>query len=402
MASTIKNTAYSVHILDILEYGLSKGCYSDVTISMPGQKKVIKCHKSVLARSSMFMAHLLESTTKDSEEETHITLCDMSFGEVMAMMNLVYVGKVHLNKIQMEKTRSAAKSFLNIDAVVEKYASSEKVENRLKRKKVPPPISPKSVSSKRPLLIKNSFAQQPIVFVMSGSSTANQHHQLSSVKSESHLPPGSEVSMMSAESEVGAAEAANEMNPWTMNSYQRAKLRCADKFKCEQCGKGFPLSCLLQRHKRTHSEMKPFACSYCEKSFSSKTSLNHHLFMKHLEEQSKKIEVGKKLLETLKREQSERVGGPSSAILRDDNVVHVNTATPSEEYIINRGEKNTKTVENMEIIGVQDITQQIAMQMRREDSVIQENHQVGDCANLYYIEGAQVGDFCSGIQHGHC
>merc|ERR1712126_767302 len=93
MASTIKNTAYSVHILDILEYGLSKGCYSDVTISMPGQKKVIKCHKSVLARSSMFMAHLLESTTKDSEEETHITLCDMSFGEVMAMMNLVYVGK---------------------------------------------------------------------------------------------------------------------------------------------------------------------------------------------------------------------------------------------------------------------------------------------------------------------
>ena len=32
----------------------------------------------------------------------------------------------------------------------------------------------------------------------------------------------------------------------TLNSYQRAKLRCADKFKCDLCGKGFPLSCLLQ------------------------------------------------------------------------------------------------------------------------------------------------------------
>ena len=63
------------------------------------------------------------------------------------------------------------------------------------------------------------------------------------------------------------------------------------------------MTILLQRHKRTHTDLKPFHCSYCEKQFSSKTTLNHHLFMQHLEEQSKKIEMGKKLIRSLKAEQ---------------------------------------------------------------------------------------------------
>ena len=68
------------------------------------------------------------------------------------------------------------------------------------------------------------------------------------------------------EAKKGASiDVENTIDFSSLNSYQKAKLRCADKFKCDLCGKGFPLGCLLQRHKRTHLDSKPHSCHYCDK-----------------------------------------------------------------------------------------------------------------------------------------
>jgi hypothetical protein len=42
------------------------------------------------------MATLLDSM-EDSQEQTYITLCDLSFSEAMAMLNLVYIGRSAYN-----------------------------------------------------------------------------------------------------------------------------------------------------------------------------------------------------------------------------------------------------------------------------------------------------------------
>eukprot|EP00090_Calanus_glacialis_P020783 TRINITY_DN32083_c0_g1_i1.p1 TRINITY_DN32083_c0_g1~~TRINITY_DN32083_c0_g1_i1.p1 ORF type:complete len:371 (-),score=113.67 TRINITY_DN32083_c0_g1_i1:96-1208(-) len=369
MVSAIRNTAHSDHIKEIMEYGLSKGCFSDVVISVTGSKKVIRCHKSVLAMSSPFMATLLDSMA-DPQEQTYITLCDLSFSEAMAMLNLVYVGRVKLSSDKLETTKDAAKTFLNIDVEIEKV-EPEKVVKPRKRKVV---HQNSKVNSKRPLLMKNSSAHPPIFVVMPA-------------------PPafpstggGGVSSTGVAGSDVGTEDLI------TMNSYQRAKLRCADKFKCDLCGKGFPLSCLLQRHKRTHSNMKPFSCSYCDKSFSSKTSLNHHLFMKHLEDQSKRIDIGKKLIENLKQKSIKNVEIVGAERIKN---IEGQVIKADDDYIISDQGGNCANIANLEIIGVEDITQQIAGQMvRREEGEGAEAGQVAETVdNLYYIQAGQAGNY---------
>ena len=86
--------------------------------------------------------------------------------------------------------------------------------------------------------------------------------------------------VLAPESSAGPIKRGEEV----LSSYQRAKQKCADKFKCQICNKGFPLTCLLRRHERSHSSNKPFPCLYCDKSFRSRISFNNHNFMKHAEE----------------------------------------------------------------------------------------------------------------------
>eukprot|EP00092_Neocalanus_flemingeri_P037327 GFUD01040651.1.p1 GENE.GFUD01040651.1~~GFUD01040651.1.p1 ORF type:complete len:420 (+),score=88.66 GFUD01040651.1:195-1454(+) len=414
MVSTIKNTAHTDHILQIMEYGLSKGCFSDVLISVTGSKKVIRCHKSVLAKSSAFMSSLLDSRT-DTQEQVAITLCDLTFSEAMAMMNLVYVGRVKLSNDQLETTKAAAKTFLNIDVEIEKF-EPEKVVKKPRKRKVVHNIDPK-VNSKRPLMIKTSSPQHPIFFVMPAPPSGPSIKPDPSSKSEDISFVG--IPTSESDHSHGPDSEARTGDLMTMNSYQRAKLRCADKFKCDICGKGFPLSCLLQRHKRTHSDVKPFSCNYCDKCFSSKTSLNHHLFMRHLEEQSKRIEMGKKLIDSLKQEQNENVEIIGSERILDGQGQVIKVLADGD-YVIEDQGNNHKNVENMEIIGVQDITQQIAVQMGRDemDTVdrrtdagrdISETVVAADggergpgpgktdggqyCDNLYYIESGTVPDY---------
>ena len=278
------------------------------------------------------------------------------------------VFRVKLSSDKLETTKEAAKTFLNIEVEIENV-EPEKVVKPRKRKVIH--NSPK-VNSKRPLLMKNSSGQPPIFFVMPA-------------------PPAVQPACGSGvSSTVVAGSDASTEDLITMNSYQRAKLRCADKFKCDLCGKGFPLSCLLQRHKRTHSNMKPFSCSYCDKSFSSKTSLNHHLFMKHLEDQSKRIDIGKKLIENLKSNKNvelvgaERIKDIGRQVIKADG-----------DYIISDQGRNCENIENLEIIGVEDITRQIAVQMERreEGEGAQADQVVETVDSLYYIQAGQAGNY---------
>ena len=49
------------------------------------------------------MATMLDSVA-DTQEQTYITLCDLSFTEAMAMLNLVYVGRSAYNSSLASQT----------------------------------------------------------------------------------------------------------------------------------------------------------------------------------------------------------------------------------------------------------------------------------------------------------
>lgn len=272
MQSTVKNHDYSVNMIEILTNSLKKGSFSDVVLSVPGTKKVVKCHKSVLSKCSLFLSSLL-SNHETSEEPIHIIVVDTDFNDLMAMLNIIYVGQVSLSGSSIVKTRELAENVMGIKLVEEKIVKQETSEpQKTKDVRCHPNkklrSAPQRIASKRPLLMKSLDNQAPIVFIMPGS--------VQSYEKYGQTPQNIE-------------------DPATLNSYQKAKIRCADKFKCDICGKGFPLDCLLQRHLKTHFDNKSFKCRHCDKGFSSKSSLRHHVFIKHLEDRhcplTSKLEV---------------------------------------------------------------------------------------------------------------
>jgi len=364
VTSTVKNIAYDEHVADIMKNGLLKGSFSDVILSVPGEKKVIKCHKSILSRCSPFLSVLLEQH-EDQEEPVNITLAEVEYREVMAMMNLIYVGKVSLSDpVLFDKTRAVARDFLGIAVLQEVDTGSPSSQQEPARPAVSRDVKRRRLNSsgsgqqtrKRPLMIRGSpAAQSPIIFFLSAPSATGGGSVTSSLAKSEDLA-------------ITTEEPSNQSV--ALNSYQKAKQRCADKYKCDICCKGFPLSCLLQRHKRTHADHKPFQCNYCQKSFSSKTSLNHHLFMRHSEEQSRKIENGKKLIENLRLERS--------GFKRDD-LDKVDSLTGSEAVFGLESCASVQSVQNMEILGVQDITQQIEVQIGRKESELEDKER---CASV--------------------
>ena len=259
-----------------------------------------------------------------------------------------------------DKTKSAAHDFLGIEAMEDVILDPEPIKRpvvrEVKRTRRKSPVNP---SRKRPLMIRGSgaaAAQSPMIFFLS-TPTAATAPVTSLCKPDDQL--------------VGGEEPSQHSN--TLNSYQKAKQRCADKYKCDICCKGFPLSCLLQRHKRTHTDLKPFQCNYCQKSFTSKTSLNHHLFMRHSEEQARKIENGKKLIENLRLERSG---------LKGDVLDKVDSINGTQEVFGLESCTSVKNVQNMEILGVQDITQQIEVQIGRKESELEKSNIQERCASV--------------------
>ena len=266
--------------------------------------------------------------------------------------------------VLFDKTRAVARDFLGIAVLQEVDTASPSSQQEPTRPAVSRDVKRRRLNSsgsgqqtrKRPLMIRGSpAAQSPIIFFLSAPSATGGGSVTSSLAKSEDLA-------------ITTEEPSNQSV--ALNSYQKAKQRCADKYKCDICCKGFPLSCLLQRHKRTHADHKPFQCNYCQKSFSSKTSLNHHLFMRHSEEQSRKIENGKKLIENLRLERN--------GFKRDD-LDKVDSLTGSEAVFGLESCASVKSVQNMEILGVQDITQQIEVQIGRKESELEDKER---CASV--------------------
>lgn len=53
------------------------------------------------------------------------------------------------------------------------------------------------------------------------------------------------------------------------------------KYKCDECEKGFFQLCHLKKHKLTHSKLKPYVCTECQKRYSSKESYQAHILTVH-------------------------------------------------------------------------------------------------------------------------
>ena len=153
---------------------------------------------------------------------------------------------------KIAELKEAAKIYFGIVTTEEKVNFDSRLSATLSNSVKKSRSIHKRIAPQRPLMVKTSSTQAPLVFCL--TNLGNGDNQ----------------------------EKANSDS--LLNSYQKAKLKNAEKFKCNICGKGFPLSCLLRRHIRIHSDHKPFKCSFCLKTFSSKATCRHHLFMKHAEE----------------------------------------------------------------------------------------------------------------------
>ncbi|XP_044001934.1 zinc finger protein 236-like isoform X2 [Aphidius gifuensis] len=60
------------------------------------------------------------------------------------------------------------------------------------------------------------------------------------------------------------------------NSKVNKNTKVPVKHECDYCGKTFKKPYLLQRHRRIHTNEKPFKCELCDKSFSQKSTLKIH------------------------------------------------------------------------------------------------------------------------------
>jgi uncharacterized Zn-finger protein len=54
------------------------------------------------------------------------------------------------------------------------------------------------------------------------------------------------------------------------------------KYLCDQCGRKFIGASLLKTHKRVHTGARPFACTFCEKSFTQSGNLTRHIQEIHI------------------------------------------------------------------------------------------------------------------------
>ncbi|KAM5140545.1 uncharacterized protein ACMZJ9_014415 [Mantella aurantiaca] len=61
----------------------------------------------------------------------------------------------------------------------------------------------------------------------------------------------------------------------TQSSHQTPTRRCS--FSCSECGKGFSGNRALTKHRRIHSEERPFPCPECDKCFKVKFCLERHM-----------------------------------------------------------------------------------------------------------------------------
>jgi len=361
MISTIKNTAHGDHIAEMLEYGLTHGSHSDVIVYVSDTKKTIRCHKSVLSSASPWLTILFAE--RPQEETVHMRLCETSYNEAMAMLNLVYTGRVNLNTKDLEGTQSAI-SMLKLPILNTKSisaASSVGPVRKKYKKKIKPQVDPKA-NAKRPLMMKMGGIQ-PVFFVLPVG-----------------VPPGGKIPdnvssplLASTLNTPNSQQGNNSDSDFATNSYQRAKSRDAEKFRCDICLRGFPLACLLKRHKMIHSDKKPFSCRFCDKSFTTKAAWQHHEFARHLEDKAAKIKADNELARRLQ----DQVQKTSPVVSGGQLVASGQVLQKGEHLEVQAAGRQS---EQVQVIDVQDITQQITVQIgersdkKEEGEVHEEMH----------------------------
>lgn len=355
MISTVKNTAHMDHIAEMLEFSLSNGSHSDVIIYVSDTKKTIRCHKSVLSSASPWLTELLGE--RPSEETIYLRLCETSYSEAMAMLNLVYTGRVNINTKDLLEGTQAAVSMLKLPILNSKSISTASIvepSRKKYKKKIKPQVDPKA-NAKRPLMMKMGGIQ-PVFFVLPVG-----------------VPPGGKlpenVNSPLLSSNINSLHQGSNSNTdlviGNSNSYQRAKSRDAEKFRCDfvNCLRGFPLACLLKRHKMIHSDKKPWNCRFCVKSFTTKAAWQHHEYARHLEDKAAKIKMENNHARIMQQAQVDVSNQKSLQVQVQKGVPVV-----SGGQVVQKGEHlHVQTAgrqsEQVQVIDVQDITQQISVQI---------------------------------------
>ena len=120
---------------------------------------------------------------------------------------------------------------------------------------------------------------------------------------------------------------------------KKTKLEGLDKFKCKDCGKGFPFRSAMFKHEKAHHGLRSHPCRYCAKKFDSNTSLNNHQFKRHLEDRQR-------LLEHLKMMKENNVSDINNIDQFDQDAVIDSSETTqhSQEQLVVKtcGNKNDK------------------------------------------------------------
>ncbi|CAM6002473.1 unnamed protein product, partial [Sphagnum balticum] len=104
-----------------------------------------------------------------------------------------------------------------------------------------------------------------------GQAAAQIRAPVPTVRKRGHCP-GASARAHSADSRIRSINVLHEKVP--------------GKYRCEQCDRAFNDSGLLNKHRRTHTGERPYACTECAMKFMQKNHLQEHFRRKHTEERS--------------------------------------------------------------------------------------------------------------------
>ncbi|XP_003426500.1 zinc finger protein 436 [Nasonia vitripennis] len=194
------------------------------------------------------------------------------------------------------------------DGIPSKEAESEKLENVIEQQKAKPVPAPRGRG--RPRKKKRGFAARPKI---PAAAAVEKQPELSSsaIDSEKELQSKindiiqanylleQENNNLVVESEAGSRGQKDASSKENDSEEPEKKYRCdlcearfkgsgglrnhykvvhatGPLFKCDECGKEFPLKERLKLHVRTHTGFKPYKCPECDKSFARGGQLVQH------------------------------------------------------------------------------------------------------------------------------
>ncbi|XP_023230695.1 zinc finger protein 37 homolog isoform X1 [Centruroides sculpturatus] len=77
------------------------------------------------------------------------------------------------------------------------------------------------------------------------------------------------------------SEHVNKPHSQANSSQISSKEMKVNKYPCDSCNKSFSRPSFLERHRRSHTNERPFSCNICNKRFKQKEHLNNHIIKIH-------------------------------------------------------------------------------------------------------------------------